>query len=343
MSGRPRVAGLVMALALSAGALGRSPAALAQSPPGAARTEFVVRVVPEARAAVGGAGDAVTVGDPFWVTIRAAGPAGSRLLPQSVIDAYASHPELAVLESRRGEDAWSLKVALFRPGDVVLPLVQGLAVTARGDTVPVTVVADTMRVASVLAPGDTVLADIKPVWRPSGVPWWVWAAAAALAAALAAWLVWRRLRREPAAVAARRPPRDVYRETRRRIEVLAAEPPDPEAGVLAAGGIGDAMREYLAEGWGVAARERTTLELLPVLPGSLADERASLGVILSAADLAKFARVAPRAGEVPALAGRALATLDRIEAIRARPPVPAETAPAASCAPAPPGASREAS
>ncbi len=281
---------------------------------GQAEDRVSIRLVPEPRAAAGGTGDEVTVGDPFWVTVRTEGPAGYQLLPQSLIDAYAAHPELAVVGCEREGGTLRLQIALFRPGDVVLPGALARVVTARGDTTSVPVRADTMRVASVLAPGDTVLADIKPPWRAPGIPWWVWAVAAALAAALL-WLLWRRFRRKPAE-AALAPPRDVYLEARRTIAALGAEPADQAQGLEAAAGIGDALRGYLADAWSLRARERTTLELLAVLPPGVAGERATLGTVLVAADLAKFARLAPGPREVPALASRAILVLDRIEEAR---------------------------
>lgn len=276
-----------------------------------------IRLVPEPRAAVGGTGNEVTVGDPFWVTVRSEGPPGYRLLPQSLIDAYGPHPELAVIGSERRDGLLRLQIALFRPGDVVLPSVSAGVVTDRGDTLTVPVRADTMRVTSVLAPGDTVLADIKPLWRPKGIPAWVWWLVAA-AVALAAFLAWRWGRRRPVPAVALRPARDAYLEARQRITALGAEPADPEAAIAAAAGIGDALRDYLTEAWSYPARERTTLELLPTLPPAVATERAALGGALTVADLAKFARLAPGQGEVPRLASRAIAILDRLEDARVR-------------------------
>ncbi|MFN2420623.1 MAG: hypothetical protein ABR527_04510 [Gemmatimonadota bacterium] len=276
-----------------------------------------IRVVPEPRAGTAGPGE-ITVGDPFWVTVETEGPGGHRLLPQSLIDAYAPHPELAVVGSDRRDGLWRLQIALFRPGDVVLPTVRARVVTERGDTLGVPVRADTMRVRSVLAPGDTVLADIKPLWTPREFPAWIWAFLA-LALAIIALLWWRRRRRRGVVAAPGIAPRDAYREARQRIVALGAEPEDPERAVAAAAGIGDALRGYLANGWGIAAREKTTLELLPTLPLRLASERAALGSVLSLADLAKFARVAPARGEVPSLATRALALLDRLDGARHMP------------------------
>jgi hypothetical protein len=319
-----RVGSLAALALLAAAAL--APAAGAQEPPGPLLIDRGVapgstpgrpriRLVPEPRAAMGGTNGEVTVGDPFWATVRTEGPRGYRLLPQSLIEAYAARPELAVVGSERRDGLLRLRIALFRPGDVVLPRVTASVVTDRGDTLAVPVDADTMRVASVLAPGDTVLADIKPPWAPGGIPAWVWWLAAA-AAVLTAVLVWRWRRRRPAPAVALRPPRDAYREARERIAALGAEPADPEGAIAAAGGIGDALRGYLAEAWGIAARERTTFELLPSLPPAAVSERASLGGAFTVADLAKFARLAPHRGDVPPLATRAIATLDRLEDAR---------------------------
>lgn len=258
-----------------------------------------------------------TVGDPLWATVRAYGPSGTYLLPKSVVDAYDSRPELAVLESERRDGQLRLRIALFRPGDVVLPPVTARVATATGDTLPVPVRSDTFHVASVLAPGDTLLADIKPLWPAPGVPLWVWAALAlALVALIAAvWWWWRRRRHasEPDAV---RHDADPYGDARRRLEALSEDPPAPAARIAAAAGLGEALRDYLAGAWEVPARERTTFEILPVLPRRLGERRGALGSILSEVDLAKFARLAPEPGRVPALAGRAIEWLDGAEAAR---------------------------
>lgn len=260
-----------------------------------------------------------TVGDPVWATVRAFGPSGTYLLPASVLDAYAVRPELAILGSERRDGQLRLRLAVFRPGDVVLPAVEARVATATGDTLPVPVLSDTFRIASVLAPGDTLLADIKPLWPSPGIPLWVWLVVAALALAVVAALWWWRRRRgrapaAPAAVAA-----DAFEVARRRIEALASEPASPGARIEAAAGIGDALRGYVADGWGIPARERTSFELLHALPEPLGRERPALGGLLNEVDLAKFARLAPAPGKIPALAGRALEWLEGAEAARTPP------------------------
>ncbi|MGH7542741.1 MAG: hypothetical protein ACREK7_02280 [Gemmatimonadota bacterium] len=280
-----------------------------------AASAFEIRVVPDARPP--GAAP-LTVGDPVWVTVRTSGPAGHYLLPQSLLDGFATRPEVAVLASERRDGQLRLEMALFRPGDLVLPEIEARVTNGMGDTLDVPVVSDTIRVASVLTPGDTLLADIKPIWRTPGLPWWIWLVAALVAAAIVV-LWWRRRRRRRHERPSVGPALDPYEEARRRIEALAGEPADPAGRVAAAAGIGDALRDYLADGWGVTARERTTLELLSSLPERLRAERTGLLSVLSAVDLAKFARLAPDPGEVPALAGRALATLERLEGLRREP------------------------
>lgn len=288
----------------------------------ASQPTVVIRIVPENLRPVGGAEPAVserTVGDPFWVTVRTAGPPGHSLLPQSLIDAYRPHPEVAVLDSDRRDGQLRLKMALFRPGAVVLPTVGARVVTGRGDTLTVPVTSDTIRVTSVLAPGDTLLADIKPLWRERGVPAWVWwlAAALALLMVLVVWRWWRKRRRR-APVAAEPRPADAYQAARDAIEQHRIDPPTPARRTAAAAAIADALRGYLADGWGITARERTTLEVLAVLPGRALPQRPALAVLLSTVDLAKFARVAPEPGAVPELARRALTVLDGLDAERRR-------------------------
>lgn len=310
-------------LGILALALGCLPARAAAQAPGTEAIE--IRVIPDPLPA--GAG-ALTVGDHFWVTVRASGAAGHYLLPQSIVEGYARRPEVAVFDSQRRDGLLRVEMASFRPGDIVLPPIEALVTDGLGDTIRVPVVSDTLRVASVLTPGDTLLADIKPLWTTPGWPWWIWPVLAALAlAAIALW--WRRRRRAADRSPIRVVSGDPYREARERIESLAAEPSTPAGRIAAATGIGDALRSYLADAWRIAARERTTLELLAVLPEPLRTEWAGLAAVLATVDLAKFARLAPDPGTVPGLARRAIENLDRIEALR-RPPDEAAVREAAS-------------
>ena len=296
-----RVGSAALLLALLAAGTAPSPAA----------GQVAVQVVPDPVPV----GDSLTVGDPLWTTVVTRGPAGWGLLPASLVDAYGEHDELAVLDTERRDGRLRLKIGLFRPGDRTLPEVDAKIVTGRGDTIAVPVVSDTIPVASVLAPGDTLLADIKPLWREEGIGAWVWAVVAAAALlALLAWL-WRRRRGvEPAGA---REPVDPYEAARERLEALReGDPPTSERRIAAARSVGEAVRGYLADGWGLPARERTTFELLAAPPAGVRKERAALGSVFSVVDRAKYARLAPATGEVPELAGRALQCLERLEGRR---------------------------
>jgi len=325
---RARIAFGAAALLLAAGALpaGAQEASGDGAPSAGEESSVRVHLVPETRVVARGPipepgpnnvdGPWPTVGDRFWVTVRTSGPSGYGLLPGSLIRALDERPEVAVTGSERRDGRLRLELASFRPGDAPLPEVRAAVVSSTGDTVRVPVTSDTVRVASVLAPGDTVLADIKPLWAERGWPAWLgWAAAAALLAALlVAWWWQRRKRKAPAAVARRR--RDAYAVARERIEELRDESDTAGRRIRAAAGIGDALRVYLSEAWGVAAPEMTTLELLGNLPERAASGRPALGSVLRRADLAKFARVAPERGDVPSLGGRALEVLDALESSR---------------------------
>ena len=320
--GIPAAALTLVALALPPGLGAQEPV---EPPPDreplAAPVAVTLRTVPDSMEP--GASEP-TVGDPLWATVRAYGPSGTYLLPESVIAAYGTRPEVAVLGSERRDGQLRLRLAVFRPGDVVLPTVDARVATAAGETLAVPVVSDTFRIASVLAPGDTLLADIKPLWPSPGIPTWVWVALVVAVAILVAglWWWWRRQRRSLDAGAGVESG-DPYAEARRRLEALAVDPPTPAGRIAAAGEIGDALRAYLARAWGTPALERTTLEILGSLPTPLIPERAVLGSLLSEVDLAKFARLAPPGGRVPVVAERAIGWLDEAEAAR-RQPVAAE-------------------
>ncbi|HUP19572.1 MAG TPA: hypothetical protein VM778_06430 [Gemmatimonadota bacterium] len=308
-----RAAGLAVLLLAAPAAAQDGDAPVA---PGAVRIQLVPELPPAG-------GRDLTVGDPFWVTVVTQGPRGWHLLPGSIEAGYADVPEVAVLGSDRRDGRLRLRLAVFRPGDVVLPPGEARVVTGLGDTLAVPVGADTIRVESVLAPGDTLLADIKPLWAEPWTPPWLWIAVAALVA-LAAALLWLRRRRAPEAGTLTAAWTDPYEEARARIQALAREG-ERGAGprVRAAAGIGEAARGYLADAWGLPARERTTFELLSDLPGASPLPRGPVGAVLASADLAKFARVDPGPGAVVELADRALDALDRMEIVRrgARPPM----------------------
>jgi hypothetical protein len=165
------------------------------------------------------------------------------------------------------------------------------------------------------------LADIKPLWISGGIPLWFWILLALLIAlALLAWWWWRR--RGQIDELPQVGPDDAYQIARRQLEALKMEPPTSGRRIAAAAQIGEAVRVYLTDGWAVPARERTTFELLPMLPEDWQPIRPALASLLSAIDLVKFARLAPEPGEVPRLASAGLECVDRLEQTRQAPEIP---------------------
>jgi hypothetical protein len=84
--------------------------------------------------------------------------------------------------------------------------------------------------------------------------------------------------------------------------------------------VAETLRRYLAEAHGVPAPERTTGELMRVLPRMLgeAGRRERLEALLGEADLVKFARVRPDARTAERFAGQARALLDEWHAAAAK-------------------------
>jgi hypothetical protein len=138
-----------------------------------------------------------------------------------------------------------------------------------------------------------------------------------LALALAGWLTWRARRRGPAAVvpppqapAAALATRDPYDVAADRLAAIERERWSARDVARHYAEVTDVLRDYL-EAHGVPARERTTLELRWTLaPGLLAGRgRRRFEAVFDAADLVKFARLRPAAGEAAAFLVEARALL----------------------------------
>jgi hypothetical protein len=176
-----------------------------------------------------------------------------------------------------------------------------------------------IEVASVLPAGNPPLRDIREPDAPAGFGI-LWGSIGALLTVVLAWLLARRRSRTPgAAPVPSAPPTpdplpDPYARTLARLDAIDAER-WPVRGDVARHyqEVADALRDYLELADGLPARERTTTELLWSLPPRLAEAglRRRVLDVLGEADLVKFARLRPIAGEATGFSGRARDLLER--------------------------------
>ena len=176
--------------------------------------------------------------------------------------------------------------------------------------------------------------DIRPAKPPVPIPnpWGhlLWPLLAAVLAA-AAWLAWRRYRRERL----RPPPAVVIPPYRRALERLRGALDlihDPERFTVV---VSDALRVYLEERFSLHAPERTSEEFLAeIQAGSVLTplQQQLMTDFLTRCDLVKFARYEPREPELRELYDAAVRLVEETEPLLN--PQPAPAAPAAAQPPA---------
>jgi len=210
------------------------------------------------------------------------------------------------------------RLAFYRPGHQSVPLfelpfmrsVKGLS---RGTLTSEPAAVDVVPV--LVGGGSATLRDIKEP-PPGGGRLPMALAAGLLALAALGGLAWLTRRRAPAAALPLeepelpRPP-DPYEIALARLDAVAAAPWSGRDVARRYAEVADSLRDYLAAAEGVPARERTSTELLDVLPFHLRDEelrRASMRVF-GEADLVKFARRRPGRDAAAAFLGEARALL----------------------------------
>jgi len=250
---------------------------------------------------------------------RYVAPPDTALAPFDVIG--KSEETVSPVETRL-----QVRLAAYRlPGDVEIPALQiqyqkeGKIASLATDPIPVKVVTS-------LTPDVTEIHDIKDpldleVPRDFRLLWWL---LLALAAALLAYLIYRKLRKEPEgvkapAVAAPLPPPDVEAEAALR---RLAEKDLIRKGAFSAfyTELSEVMKRYAGRRFEVPYLERTTSEVLSDLkprklaPGAVSELRA----ILEASDLVKFAKLMPEASQAEASFALALCWVEKTRPV----PVP---------------------
>jgi len=272
----------------------------------------------------------LTIGDPITITLAVTHPAGVAIIPPRLGPAWgdfeirAQSPMVAAdIGGGMAASRQAILATLFVTGTVRTPPVEVVAVGG-GETVRHNVPGTSVTVASVLNPGETEPADIKPQAVLAMPPRWPWVAAAvAFAAAVAAVVAWgvRRwwLRPAPAlalvpAFVDPRSPWEVAKDELDRVDRLSlvAREMYKEHYTLVA----DCVRRYVEATRHFGAMEMTTMEIARELgrAGASMTVRRPVESLLIAADLVKFARRTPAVGEAEGLTGAARAVLDALHA-----------------------------
>jgi hypothetical protein len=301
------------------GAGGPVRAAAEAAAPGAPSAPPATAAVAAARLEVTAEPREIHVGDPIHLTLRLAAPAGSDL----AIERPAAGPgDVEILswgapQETRGPAGERTVVVeatatAWRTGDVAIPALAArgaLSGEVRSEPVSITV-------ASV---GIDSSQDIRPIKDPLSLPieWGRIAliALAALATAVVAFLVARRLRRRPAERPApalpSRPADEIALEA---LDRLASD------GLVARGRtlehyvrLADILRRYFEARFGFPALDRTTSEILVALRRPIdragvrrsIDTHAEIAGLLEEADLVKFAEHVPDSEDAAASVGRA--------------------------------------
>lgn len=160
--------------------------------------------------------------------------------------------------------------------------------------------------------GATNSLDIRPLKAPVEIPstyGWLWWVAAAIAAGVVAWFLWRKLRARKALAkpAVLLPPHRKAKDRLRTAHELMSDP------YRFCSLVSDVLREYVEERFDLHAPERTTEEFMGELRVSTklhADHKSLLEDFLSRCDLVKFARFEPAQPELQSLLDSALRFVD---------------------------------
>ena len=225
----------------------------------------------------------------------------------------------------------TIEAALFSTGefttpDLSVPIRDAQGQTFGGSVQPVSVV-----VVSVLADGDEELQDIRPQASLPLPPVWPWILGVTLvvvAAAVAGWLVYRRMRSKPVEAPV---PKAVV-DLRSAYEIAMDELAEIEEMRLPDRGrfkehytmASDTLRRFLYGEHGVPAIDRTTDEIRHGLTWTPVDDEHARMVVgtLRECDLVKFARYGPEIEEARGLVG---GVRHMVELTRALPPAEADS------------------
>lgn len=283
----------------------------------------------------------VTVGDPIALTVRLTYPPGTSIRSFSPA---ASLGSLSLLDRTSGspratpdgrmEEVTVLKVAAYQLGTVDVPPLEATYVDRMGREDKARSEPLHLQVTSVLKPGETSPADIKPQVVMAERPVWPVVLLALVLLGTGIWLWYRRrAKRRPDEVAAAPavPPRPAHEVAYEELERLLS------SGLLEAGRLkelyielAEILRRYLGARFAVETFEKTTTEILEALRLVRAPVKvtAMASQFFALCDLVKFAKYRPGLEETRDTVQKAYALIDETR------PAAAEAAAGTPAAPA---------
>lgn len=236
--------------------------------------------------------DSLQVGDVFTLKIQCDYPIGKINIPDSL-------ETFAVVGSKAsGEQGWLLRIAPLRTGALSFPRLQ--VIPADGSMEPEYTDGFRVYVLSVLAEGDTLLRDIKPLERyPLQLPLWIYVLLVLIAIALALYLLLKKPRKaeEKKAEPAKEQPVmriPAWQEALYALENLLkqglAAKQDWHALYF---GFSEILRGFLEKEYRFGALEMTVSEISRILQHKAINNRGEVEDFLQFCDLVKFAKAEP--------------------------------------------------
>ncbi len=241
--------------------------------------------------------DSLSVGTPFTLNIQSEQEIKQVIVPDSI-------SSFAILSSKSMHDgkSWQLSIAPLKTGALSFPRLKVITAdsTAEQDSTD----AFRVHVLSILAEGDTLLRDIKPLQRYSlQVPWWMYLLLLLLLIILVAYLLLTKAKKQaplPKPVTPPlAPPKPAWEIALQALqELLQRGLPEREDAVLFHYQLSDILRSFLEATYRFPAMEMTVSEITRYSGKRRLNRYDELINFLSACDMVKFAKAQPSKEEI---------------------------------------------
>lgn len=238
--------------------------------------------------------DSLKVGDPFTLRIEGDFPIGKVIIP----DSLSNFAIVANKAADKAKQSWIIEIVPLSTGALSFPRLQLIPADPERETS----YTDGFRVyvLSVLAEGDTLLRDIKPLERyPLQLPLWSYILLLLLAIALALYLILRKAEKPeaPKPIAIPKPEtikRSAWQEALAELEILLHKGLlEKEAWLELYFGLSEILRSFLENEYHFGAMEMTVSEISSVLQQNHISSKAEIQDFLQFCDLVKFAKAEP--------------------------------------------------